>query len=243
MCPSMRMAHTARAFACATGLAGLGLAAAAHAVPASWLGGTGVWNDPTKWSSDPLYPCNGNGGQNFDVSIPNGTVTLNLDCDVDAFSYSTGTLDGDFDLTAHGLMTWSGGTLAGNGTTRASGGLALPTGGNKLFANGRSLEISGGTASWSGGNIILGAGVATLRNQGSLTATGGTGRTLSDTGDSGSFLNEGTFTLALDSATNVLTLSPGTIAQSGTLALVTGTLHVASAFTQTAGVLRLAAGA
>ncbi|HEX5068434.1 MAG TPA: hypothetical protein VFY49_20095, partial [Myxococcota bacterium] len=242
------MAHSALALACATGLAGLGVAAAAHAVPASWLGGAGIWNDPTKWSSNPLYPCNGNGGQSFDVSIPSGTVTLNLDCDVDAFTFTSGTLDGDFDLTAHGLLTWSGGTLAGNGTTQASGGLALTSGGNKLFANGRSLEISGGTASWSGGNIILGAGGATLRNQVSLTATGGTGRTLSDTGDSGSFFNEGTFTLALDSATNVLTLSPGTFTQSGALHVNTGVLSLDATGSHTgsfdgAGTLRFSGGA
>ena len=36
---------------------------------ATWLGGAGVWSDPTRWSSNPLYPCNGNGGETFDVAL------------------------------------------------------------------------------------------------------------------------------------------------------------------------------
>ena len=30
-------------------------------ITSTWDGSTGIWTDFTKWSSDPLYPDNGNG--------------------------------------------------------------------------------------------------------------------------------------------------------------------------------------
>ncbi len=32
-------------------------------VVSTWDGSTGNWSDATKWSSNPLYPNNGNGGE------------------------------------------------------------------------------------------------------------------------------------------------------------------------------------
>ena len=44
---------------------------------ATWDGATGDWADPIHWTTDPLYPDNGNGGQSFGAVIQAGSVTLN----------------------------------------------------------------------------------------------------------------------------------------------------------------------
>jgi len=42
-------------------------------------GGTGSWSDPTRWSTNPFHPCNGQGGNSYDVELGSGTATLDLD--------------------------------------------------------------------------------------------------------------------------------------------------------------------
>jgi hypothetical protein len=65
----------------------------AHALTATWGGGTGVWSDATRWSTDPLFPCNGQGGNTYDVVLGTGTATLDLDCTIDSQSQTGGSLD------------------------------------------------------------------------------------------------------------------------------------------------------
>src|SRR5690606_21094521 len=48
----------------------------ASAVTSTWGGGTGVWSDATRWSTNPLFPCNGQGGNTYDVVLGSGTATL-----------------------------------------------------------------------------------------------------------------------------------------------------------------------
>jgi hypothetical protein len=240
-----------RALAPALALALSLLAGGAEALTlATWLGGAGVWSDPASWDSNPLYPCNGNGGETFDVSIATGTATLDLDCEIEAMSLTAGTLDGSFDLTLNQLLTWSGGTTAGSGTTRAEGGVALSGTATKIFAGTRSLVLAAGSSStWSAGSILLGSDGATLRNEAgaSFTATGVGGRSLFDTADSGTLENQGVFTLALNGASDLLTLSPGSLTHSGALHVNTGILALGATGSHTgsadgAGTLRFSGG-
>ena len=200
----------------------------AHAVTLStWLGGTSPWSNAAQWSSNPLYPCNGNGGESFDVIIAGGTPTLDLACSIEALTLSSGVIGGGFDLTVNQPFAWSGGTLGGSGTVTAAGGASLSGAGIKTFGGSRSLVL-GGASQWSDGLINLGGGGATLRNTSAFSITGPTGREMLDFSNSATFLNEGTLTVALDSAASQVTLSPGTFIHSGALHVNTGTLALLS---------------
>src|SRR3712207_1514342 len=60
---------------------------------------TGSWNDPGKWSSNPLFPHNAD-GLTYDAVLNNaGTVTLNQDIVLNKYTFSSGTTSGTFNLT------------------------------------------------------------------------------------------------------------------------------------------------
>ncbi len=190
----------------------------AHAVPATWLGGTGNWDDASQWSTDPLYPCNGQGGFDYEVSFSSGEVTLNLDCTIDDYTQSGGIFDGGFDLTIDQVFDWTGGVMGGSGTTTVNGGLDVTGGGTKSLDGTRTLVHAGGIGSWTQANISLRDEGATFRNETTWNITG-VSRSLSDTNDTGSFENTSTgiVNLDLDNATRAVTFSPGSLQNDGTM--------------------------
>src|SRR4051794_17089750 len=69
----------------------VGLPAEARAQSVSiWNGTAGNWSDFTKWSTNPLYPNNGNGGFTYNASISSGTVTLDSSVTLNRFTLSGG---------------------------------------------------------------------------------------------------------------------------------------------------------
>jgi hypothetical protein len=138
---------------------------------------------------------------------------------------SGGTLTGAGALASSGLFTWTGGTMSGSGTTFANGGATLMGTGTKVLGDSRRLELAG-NSSWSAGAVQMGGGGSTLRNAPASTFTAtGANRALTDSGDAATFVNDGTFVVNLDAPTNVLTLSPGTITNSGQVSVATGTMR------------------
>ena len=199
--------------------------APAHAVTATWLGGTGNWDDATRWDTDPLFPCNGQGGNTYDVVFSSGTLTLNLNCTIDSYTVSSGTQNGGFDLIIGQSLSWSSGAMGGSGTTTVNGGLDATSGFTKGLTGTRTLVHAGGTGSWSAGTIALGSGGATLRNETIWNLTG-FNRSMSDTSDTGSFENTsaGTLNVDLDLDTQTVTISTGSVQNDGTVNANVGAL-------------------
>ncbi len=198
----------------------------ALAVTATWGGGTGLWDDATRWDTNPNYPCNGQGGANYDVTFGTGTVTLDLNCDIVSFTQSGGVMDGAFDLTISDGFSWTSGTQDGSGTTHVSGGLDVSTVTTKFLYGTRMLVHAGPAAgSWSAGSLNLGSGGSTFFNQ-TLWSVTGTTRSISDNNDTGSFLNSaiGRLDLDLSDAAQTLTISTGAVQNAGILSANVGTL-------------------
>jgi hypothetical protein len=134
--------------------------------------------------------------------------------------------------------------MSGTGATLANGGAALTGGGSKVFAGTRRLELRGSSSTWTAGAVSMGGDGATWQNApGSTFTVTGPGRSLTDAGNTATFLNDGTLTLNLDFPANTLTLSPGTTRNTGTLQVLQGTLSLTTNYIQTSGVTRLAGGA
>jgi hypothetical protein len=193
----------------------------ANATTATWAGGIGVLNDATNWDTNPLFPCNGQGGDVYDVVIASGTITLNLDCSIDSLSQSGSTFGGSFDLTILGQFDWTSGTRGGSGTTQIDGGLNVTAAFNKTFSDTHTLIHTGGTGTWTAGTIGLGGGGATFSNATTWNVTGDVNHTMSDTSDSGSFEN---------TSSGVLNVDPdASYAAGNTLVSGAGTLNVTDA--------------
>jgi hypothetical protein len=168
--------------------------AAAAQATATWLGGTGNWNDPTKWSGG-VVPNNGTPvGTTYAVVIDGGkpaasVVTLNQIATVDAL-----TVNADDALTiANGQRLIVENSGAGTGTITNAGTIRLDSTGSitALFAEGVVTLSGGGSVLMSDNssnhirgnldetltnvdNIIRGAGQMgaglTLVNQGTILA-------------------------------------------------------------------------
>jgi hypothetical protein len=199
-------------------------ASVGHATTATWAGGVGVYNDATNWDTDPLFPCNGQGGDVYDVVIGAGTITLNLDCSIDTLTQTGSTFGGSFDLTILGQFDWSSGTRGGSGTTQVDGGLNATSGSSKSLSDTHTLIHSGGTGSWTAGSILLGSGGATFRNATTWNVTGDVNHTMSDTSDSGSFENTSTGILNVDTGSiRTLIISTGAVENDGVVNANVGT--------------------
>lgn len=125
--------------------------ARADVINATWLGGAGSWNDPTKWSGG-VVP-NNNGTTTFRVVVPTGSVT-------------TSAGSGSVNITVDALMIGGGGTLSVIGavprfnvlssTVQVDGGL-----------------ISGGTFQLGSNGLLTGTGTITLMGFGVGASSGG----------------------------------------------------------------------
>lgn len=118
---------------------------------ATWNGTTGNWSDGTLWSTDPLFPNNGNGGNNYNAVINAGTVTLNQNITIEDLTLSGGTITGSNNLNVNSDLNWTGGRFSGSGTTTIGGGSISST--NTKFLDSRTLEIVG-DVTWTNGEIL-----------------------------------------------------------------------------------------
>ena len=170
--------------------------ASALTINSTWNGTVGSWSDATRWSSNPLVPNNG-GGDTFNVTMPGGTVTLDIPVTIDALTLSgSGTITGTQNLSTQGLFSWSAGTLSGTGTLFANGGLVLNTSAHPL-SNKTLMNAGAATLTAGNGNVSLDGASALFDNLAGATFTAGAsggspGITFS--GTAGLFRNAGTFT-------------------------------------------------
>jgi len=112
----MRIPGTALAL---FGVVVVALAQVPHASAADfsaiWDGGTGNWDDPLHWNTNPNYP-NNSGGVTYDATINSGTVTLDRNIAIQRLflngaTTSSAVLSGPFELTLNDGLSWSGGRI------------------------------------------------------------------------------------------------------------------------------------
>lgn len=89
-------------------LAGFGtLAIPMHGadVSSTWSVVTGNWSAATNWTPNTFYPNNGDGGFTFDVTVPDGTITLTEPITIEKLRWDGGTISGG-GLTINDTFTW-----------------------------------------------------------------------------------------------------------------------------------------
>jgi hypothetical protein len=166
-------------------------------VNCSWLGGVGNWSNASGWNPAGA-PNNGSGGNNYNVTINTGTVTLDIPVTIEALNL-TGGLNVTQNLTINGLFTWNnGGGLFGTSAVTANGGLTVtglgpPSLGTTLTSSGlaavtRSLLGNTG-AVWnntatgvvelsSGAGLAVNSGTPVFNNAGILRKLPGSTSTI-----------------------------------------------------------------
>ncbi len=205
-------------------------------VISTWNNSTGNWSDATRWSTNPLFPNNGNGGFTFDAIISGGTVTLDQNITIEALALNGGTITGaaatNFTLTLNDLFTWTSGTIGGPGTVVATDGITFSTTNSKTLGNGSNTGrtlVNSGVANLSGGPLLISSSGGA--NPGSLFQNNGTFNALDEAdisnnnfgGNAGRFANAGTFNKSgAGTTTDISALfdNTGTVnVDSGTLSL------------------------
>ncbi|MCW5613340.1 MAG: PEP-CTERM sorting domain-containing protein [Rubrivivax sp.] len=199
-----------------------------------WLGGSGDWLDPGRWS-----PA-GSPGAGDGATLGSGTATLDVDRLIDSLTMTGGTRAGTGVLTT-GSLTFNNGVLAGAGTTTVTGVASLNGSSNQTVNTGHTLRLDGG-ATWSAGNATLSA-----QNGGSVHVAAST--TFTDAGaasaagtrflgfGNGGFHNAGTF-----ERNGLGTTSAYAFDNTGIVNVNAGTLNFASA-SSSSGVINVASGA
>lgn len=219
---------------CASGLAvGLASTSARSQVTATWLAPTsGTWNDPTRWSTGPIFPNNA-GGQtynaiiavsgsafNVDLSIPITIQNLTLSS-ADATLRLLGsnnvtlnqglTLSGRANITgqsytgelrARGASTLAGAQLTGLGMTYFDGGISFV--GAIADDINDTCVVHGGSGQWAGNRDIRLSGMAGLiLTAGSTFTIASTGSIIWDQiGSTAAVKNKGTLIKTSAGATN-----------------------------------------
>jgi choice-of-anchor C domain-containing protein len=166
-------------------------------VTSTWNGTTGNWTDTTRWSTDPLFPNNGNGGNDYNAVVNGGTVTLDQDIEIEGLTLGAATINGNFNLVLNNVSTWTtfNSVMSGSGTTTIASGATLNL---ILGAFGeRDLNrtlVNHGTTNWLGG--IFRMNNATIQNNGTFIAnSGGVSPAQSGTNvfeNAGTFIKQGT---------------------------------------------------
>ena len=209
-------------FACALGMSEIYQSQAADII-STWDGSGNNWSDIAHWDSNPLFP--NNNGQTFDAIINNGTVTLDLDIEIEKFTHTGGVIAGDFDLTVVDLYTWTNGRMSGSSATNAEGGMTISGSGAKDLTSGRML-VNTGTATWTNGGIRTGGSM--INNSGIWEDQNISGNGISNdfAGGPSVFNNTGTYRKSVGAertSMNILFNNTGTVeVQSGTLDLIGG---------------------
>lgn len=107
----------------------------ASATSYSWNGTTGLWSDATKWIP------NGVPGAGDGATINGGTCTLDAAININLLTLTSGSLEGDFNLTVSSNFNWSGGTHHGVGNTEIFGATTIS---NNPVLSARTLIVTGG---------------------------------------------------------------------------------------------------
>ena len=201
-----------------------------------WLGGSGDWLDPGRWS-----PA-GTPGAGDGVTLGSGTATLDVDRVIDSLTMTGGNRAGTGTLTTGGL-SFSSGSLTGAGVTTATGTTSFVGTANQTINSNHVLALAGG-ATWSAGNGSINA-----QTGGSLRLAAATG--FFDAGaataggtrflgfGNGGFINAGTYERNGLGTTNAYAFEN---TATGTLNVNAGTLNFASA-SSSSGVINVAGGA
>lgn len=220
---------------------------------ATWNGPSGNWTNAAIWSTNPLYPNNGNpGGSTYNAILTGNSSTITLDANItiEQLQFNTGTLAGTNTLTLNQLFTWgngsadSGGTLFGAGTLNANGGASFNGASLMSILNGWTLNLNA-NSTWSNGNITVNGSVTqgsslTIASGVTLTATGNNS-VVQTAGFISSFTNLGTFRkMTGTGTTSIGGLLPFT--NSGAVDVQTGTLLINGGGTNT-GSFNVASGA
>lgn len=202
-------------------------------ISAQWLNGTGNWNDPTQWSTNPIFPNNG-GGLTYAATASAGTLTLNQNVEVDQFtlSYSAPTttppakpppnvtLQGANTLTVDSGFAWNTGSITGSGTINSLGTTTISGTGN--YVDGWILNTYGVTT--LSGSLGVNSG-ATINNQAGATLNMADGSFLGGSSYSTSTLaNSGT--LNVNAPTTGATLGVTNVTNNGTVNVTSGTLKL-----------------
>jgi uncharacterized delta-60 repeat protein len=132
-------------------------AASAFAGSATWNVPTGNWRSNGNWTGG-FAPFNGNNADtSWSATVGSGTATLDgaaVVLQALTLSGSSGTVNGNTDLTVNNNLTWSSGTLAGSGVT------TLATGSTSTISSINPKTLSRvlnnqGTVTYNGGDSAL----------------------------------------------------------------------------------------
>jgi hypothetical protein len=215
-----------------------------------WLGGSGLWSDPTHWSSGAVP------GALNDVCITNAGVTVNFEDTSTVLSLhnvatlhfvggsltitGTGqseagplslgggnlTTNGTLDVPAGDTLTWTGGTLSGSGVVRVESAatLVLSGTGNRFLVDATVMNL--GTMNWSDGGQLLVSGTGTVNNTAGGSLNFQADASLVANGGQPSLVNAGSLTKVAGAGTTTISVplngSGPVRAQSGTLDLING---------------------
>ncbi len=229
---------------------GWGTVAPAAEITSTWDGTSGDWSVAGNWanSSGPAnYPDNGNGGNDYDVTLANGgTITLDQNISIDSFTLSSGIVTGSFDLDMDANLIWSGGNLEGTGTTSVSG-TASTISGNGAVGLDRVLDNLGTmTDSQTGGGYINfdndDATPGVLNNSGTFNVTGGGDFAESYSTGTDAINNSGVWNVSGAGATSSVG-SNIAFNNTGNVNVTSGTLELDGGGTSTGGIFLVSGGA
>ncbi|MCX5671992.1 MAG: PEP-CTERM sorting domain-containing protein [Planctomycetota bacterium] len=211
---------------------------------AVWDGSSNSWSSAAHWSTNPLYPNNGNGGFTFDATIGSGTVTQDVPATIQQLELSGGNLDGAANLYLAQGGTWSRGAMGGTGATEVAPAATLNiTGSNPpplaRTINDRGTIVQTGTYGLQAAGGGSGA-VVNILFGGTFDVQGNSSFATWD-GASGAINNAGTFKKSVKTGT-AGTDNYWTFNNSGLVKVETGTLSLAGGGTST-GTFQVDAGA
>ena len=205
---------------------------------ATWDNSTGNWSDPSKWSTNPNFANNGNGGFTFDAAQSGGTLIVNQAITIEKFNFTGGTLTGSQTLTLNDLMTFTGGDITGTGTLDANAGVTFSGTDLKRMNSSRVVNLNS-NSTWTGGEIRMGD-TSTLTNTAGNVFTTNFDGTIGDLSGLTTVNNAGTFTKSAGGGTTTIApdlnntgavnVNSGTLSANGG-GTSTGTWNVASGTT------------
>mgnify|MGYP001273023856 CR=1 FL=1 len=148
---------TARSVVAAAALASPWLSATqALAVNATYLAVNGTWTEGAKWSTAPLFPNNGSGGQNYDVFVDfAGAYTLTLNSPITVNSMLLAAAGATFSHASGGVLNIVGPINVQNGLYRLNSGTIQAA----------QMTVSGN------GSLSVGSGGGTFTDNATLTGT------------------------------------------------------------------------
>lgn len=216
-------------------LALLSLEGAAYGQTTStWNGTVGNWSDATRWSTNPIFPNNGqpSAGDLYNAIINSGTVTLDQNIAIQGLTLgASGQLNGSSNITVNTASVFSG-FMTGAGTTTFNGPLTL----NTNSGIGRNI-INNSITTWNGAGGIN-------NSPGSWTNQSGATFDIQNNQPyfvNGGFNNQAGALLTKTAGAGLSSLT--VVNNSGSVVVNTGTLEFVSGSSSGAGTFSVASGA